>query len=62
MIMTKLITYCDHCSKVLNDMEDYCSTEIEIGYTEFEVDLCKECYEALVRTTKDFCSCGGRNF
>lgn len=58
--MTKIITYCDHCGKVLNDMEDYGSSEIEIAYVEFTADLCKECHEELVKMVKDFCSFGKR--
>lgn len=58
--MTKIITYCDHCGKDLNDMEDYGSSEIEIAYVEFQVDLCKECHEQLVKMVKDFCSYGER--
>lgn len=58
--MTKVITYCDHCGKVLNDMEDYGSSEIEIGYVDFEADLCKACHTELVKRVKDYCSCGER--
>ena len=60
IVMTKVITYCDHCGKTLNEMEDYPSSEIEIAYTEFEADLCKGCYEQLVKLVKNFCSKGER--
>lgn len=58
--MTKITTYCDHCGKELNDMEDYIGTEIEIGYVEFTHDLCKECHGQLIELTKNFCSYGER--
>ena len=58
--MTKITTYCDHCGKELNNMEDYGCSEIEIAYVEFQADLCKECHEQLVKTVKDFCSYGER--
>ena len=60
MGMTKTTTYCDHCGKELNDMNDYIECEITIGYTEFYYDLCEECYTHLLKMAKDFCSCGER--
>ena len=59
--MTKIITYCDHCGKVLNDMEDYAGSQIEITYIEIEADLCKQCHGQLVKTIKDFCAYKERN-
>lgn len=58
--MTVVKSYCDHCGKELNDMEDYSSCEIEIAYVEFQADLCKECHGLLVKMAKDFCSCQER--
>lgn len=58
--MTKIITYCDHCGKELNDMVDYGSSSIEIAYVEFQADLCEECHDHLVKMVKDFCSYGER--
>lgn len=59
--MTKIITYCDHCGKVLNDMDDYGGSQIEIAYFEIEADLCKQCHGQLVKTVKDFCNHKERN-
>lgn len=53
--MTVMKMYCDHCGKELNDMTDYTCVDIEVGYTEIETDLCKSCYEQLVKVVKDFC-------
>lgn len=58
--MTKITSYCDHCGKELNDMEDYIGAEIEICYVEFTYDLCKECQGQLIKMAKDFCSYGER--
>ena len=36
--MTEIKTYCDHCGKELNEMHDYCGTEV--GITDFiDADL-----------------------
>lgn len=58
--MTKTTTYCDHCGKVLDDMEDYIGAEIDVCYQEFIYDLCKACREQLAKLVKDFCSYGER--
>ena len=58
--MTKITTYCDHCGKELNDMEDYISCEIQIAFTEIEADLCNECRAELTEIAKGFCTYGER--
>lgn len=44
--MTETKTYCDHCGKELNNMKDYCDTEIMLlNYV--NTDLCVKCINEL---------------
>lgn len=50
--------YCDHCGKVLDNMNDYCDTKIEVkGW--YKCDLCNECITELDNIVKEFCKKGG---
>jgi hypothetical protein len=56
--MREIKTYCDHCGKVLNEMQDYCDTEIEVkGW--FKCDLCNRCISELDLIVFNFCKKGG---
>ena len=56
--MREVKIYCDHCGKVLDEMHDY--TDYELTDTDYmRVDLCKECFNELDKTIKDFCKKGG---
>ena len=52
--MTQTKIYCDHCGKELDGMKDY--TELQIGFCgdTIDCDLCKSCYDKLLKQTKDF--------
>ena len=50
--------YCDHCGKVLDNMTDYCDTEIEVK-SWFKCDLCNECITELDNIVLTFCKKGG---
>ncbi len=52
MKVTKL--YCDHCGNALDEMHDYCDTEIDVK-TWFKCDLCHSCIDELDRIVLDFC-------
>lgn len=54
--MVKTIRYCDHCKKEIDIMKDYYETEVIIGYSLFDVDLCEECHEKLIEVIKEYCN------
>lgn len=46
---------CDHCSKKLDEMHDFCDGEVDIPYHAIiNVDLCKECSSLLSIQVLDF--------
>ena len=54
--MKKTIRCCDHCEKEKDTMKDYYETEVIIGYSLFDVDLCEECHEKLIEIIKEYCN------
>jgi hypothetical protein len=56
--MTEVKIYCDHCGKVLDEMHDYCDTEIEC-YSYMKADLCKKCLLELDSIIQKFLKKGG---
>lgn len=52
--MQQVKSYCDHCGKELNAMNDYCSLEIEIITKMFYADLCENCKNKLVNIVGTF--------
>jgi hypothetical protein len=56
--MRETKVYCDHCGKTLNEMCDYCDTEIEVKAW-FKCDLCKDCIDELAQIVLGFCKKGG---
>lgn len=56
--MRETKVYCDHCGKELNEMFDYCDTEIE-AKSWFKSDLCKGCMDELEQIVLAFCKKGG---
>ena len=50
--------YCDHCGKVLNEMNDYTDNEIEVK-SWFKCDLCAECIDELDKIVLAYCKKGG---
>lgn len=51
--MRETKVYCDHCGKELNEMKDYCDTEV--GILDFiDTDLCINCINELQNLVKKF--------
>ena len=48
--------YCDHCGKVLSDMDDFIDSEIMYPLSIYyvETDLCRGCMENLRKILMDF--------
>ena len=46
--------YCDHCGKVIDNMNDHVDVDIDVlGF--INTDLCAECVEELQKIVLEFC-------
>ena len=52
--MKRMVYYCDHCGKEMDDFNNYVDMEIDTYIDSFRADLCKECAEKLDEMVKKF--------
>lgn len=54
--MRKTEMFCDHCGKMLNEMNDYPDSNIECAHKWNTVDLCATCLDLLWENIESFIS------